>query len=88
MNPHVCVVGHMPRTGRALLYEKREVVMNHSLYCSDRKTHLKIVVVGVLCAFVFLAVSLSARIEQIDLGAPPVKAGAPHIVGRELPVIR
>jgi hypothetical protein len=51
-------------------------------------THLKIAVVGVLCAFVFLAVGLSARIEQIDLGAPPVKAGVPHIVGNQLPVIR
>ena len=43
--------------------------MNHSLYSSDRMTHLKIAVVGVVCAFVFLAVGLSARIEQIDLGA-------------------
>lgn len=68
--------------------KKREVVMNHSLYCSDRMTHLKIAVVGVLCAFVFLAVGLSARIEKIDLGAPPVKAGVPHIVGSQLPVIR
>ena len=40
--------------------------MNHSLYSSDRMTHLKIAVVGVVCAFVFLAVGLSPRIEQID----------------------
>jgi hypothetical protein len=62
--------------------------MNQSLYSSDPKTHLKIAIVGVLCAFVFLAVGLSARIGQIDPGARPVKAGVPHVAGGQLPVIR
>ena len=55
--------------------------MNHSMYSADRKTHLKIVVVGLLCATVVAAIGITARVTDLDLGtAPLVKAGQPVAV--------
>jgi hypothetical protein len=63
--------------------------MNHSLYSADAHTHLKIVVIGFLCACFVLIVGVYAHIGQVELGtAPLVKAGGPTIVGGQLPVIR
>lgn len=63
--------------------------MNHSLYSADRRTHLKIVVVGLLCATLVAAVGIFARLGDIDLGtAPLVKAGQPMTVSGRLPAIR
>jgi hypothetical protein len=63
--------------------------MNHSMYSADRVTHLKVVVVGFLCAFFVLVVGLSAHVGQVDLGtAPLVKAGGSTIVSGQLPAIR
>ncbi len=63
--------------------------MNHSLYSADRRTHLKIVVVGLLCATLVAAVGIFARVGDIDLGtAPLVKAGQPITVSGRLPTIR
>jgi hypothetical protein len=63
--------------------------MNHSLYSADRSTHLKIVVVGILCATVVAAVGTFARVSTLDLGtAPLVKAGQPTAVTGQLPAIR
>ena len=51
--------------------------MNHSMYSADHKTHLKVVVVGLLFACFVLIVGIFAHTAQIDLGtAPLVKAGA------------
>jgi hypothetical protein len=62
--------------------------MNHSMYSADRKTHLKIVVVGLLCACFVLVVGVFAHTSQIDLGtARLVKAGGPSVIGGQLPVI-
>jgi hypothetical protein len=62
--------------------------VNHSIYSADRKTHLKIVVVGFLCACFVLIVGVYARTAQIDLGtAPLVKAGGPSVISGQLPVI-
>jgi len=63
--------------------------MNHSLYGADRRTHLKIMVVGLLCATLVAAVGIFAHVSDIDLGtAPLVKAGRPTAVSGQLPAIR
>ena len=50
--------------------------MNHSMYSADRRTHLKIVVIGLLCATIVAAVGIFARFSDVDLGTTPlVKAG-------------
>jgi hypothetical protein len=63
--------------------------MNHSLYSADRRTHLKIVVVGLLCATLVAAVGVFAHISDVDLGtAPLVKAGQPTAISGHLPAVR
>jgi hypothetical protein len=64
--------------------------MNHSMYSADRGTHLKIVVIGLLCATVVAAVGLFAHVSSdLDLGtAALVKAGQPTNMSGRLPVIR
>jgi len=63
--------------------------MNHSMYSADRRTHLKIIVVGLACAIVVAAVGIFANLGEIDLGtAPLVKAGQPTTISGKLPAIR
>jgi hypothetical protein len=63
--------------------------MNHSMYSADRTTHLKIVVIGLVCATVVAAVGIFAHVSDVDLGtAALVKAGAPTALSGRLPVIR
>jgi hypothetical protein len=63
--------------------------MNHSMYSADRRTHLKIVVIGLLCATLVAAVGIFSHIRDVDLGtAPLVKAGQPTAVTGHLPAIR
>jgi hypothetical protein len=64
--------------------------MNHSMYSADRTTHLKIVVIGLVCATVVAVVGIFANVGSgIDLGtAPLVKAGAPTAVSGQIPTIR
>jgi hypothetical protein len=63
--------------------------MNHSLYNADRTTHLKIVVISLLCAIMVVAVGTFARVSSLDLGtAALVKAGQPTSVSGKLPTIR
>ena len=63
--------------------------MNHSMYSADRRTHLKIVVIGLLCATLVAAVGIFARVSDVDLGtAPLVKAGQPTAISGRLPAIR
>jgi hypothetical protein len=64
--------------------------MNHSMYSADRGTHLKIVVIGLLCATVVAAVGLFAHVSNnVDLGtAALVKAGQPTTMSGRLPDIR
>jgi hypothetical protein len=38
--------------------------MNHSMYSADRTTHIKIVVLALLCATVVAAVSIFARVSE------------------------
>jgi len=63
--------------------------MNHSMYSADRRTHLKIIVVGLLCATLVAAVGVFARVSDLDLGTEPLfKAGQPTSVSGKLPAIR
>jgi hypothetical protein len=67
----------------------QEKTMNHSMHSVDRKTHLKIVVVGLLCATLVAMVGTFARVSDIDLGtAPLVKAGQSTALSGRLPAIR
>jgi hypothetical protein len=63
--------------------------MNHSMYSADRRTHLKIVVIGLVCATVVAVVGIFANVHDVDLGtAPLVKAGQLTAVSGRLPAIR
>jgi hypothetical protein len=63
--------------------------MNHSIYSADRATHLKIVVVGLLCAVLVAAIGTFAHIGDVDIGTTQlVKAGQPTSVTGRLPDIR
>ncbi len=63
--------------------------MNHSLYSADRRTHLKIVVIGLLCATLVAFIGIFAHVSAIDLGtAPLVKAGQPVALSGRFPTIR
>ena len=63
--------------------------MNHSMYSADRRTHLKIVVIGLLCATLVAAVGIFAQVSDVDLGtAPLVKAGQSTALSGDLPAIR
>ena len=62
--------------------------MNHSVYGADRRTHLKIVVIGLLCAAVVAAIGIFANVRDLDLGtAPLVKAGQLTTLSGKLPAI-
>ena len=64
--------------------------MNHSMYGADRTTHLKIVVVALLCATIVAGVGLFAHVSNdLDLGtAALVKAHPSTNMTGQLPVIR
>ena len=63
--------------------------MNHSMYSADRTTHLKIVVVGLVCATVVAAIGIFAHVSDVDLGtAALVKAGQPTTMSGHVPEIR
>jgi hypothetical protein len=64
--------------------------MNHSMYSADRATHLKIVVISIVCATVVAVVGIFANIGGgLDLGtAPLVKAGQPTTLSGQVPTIR
>jgi len=64
--------------------------MNHSMYGADRTTHLKIVVIGLICALVVAAIGIFAHVSStVDLGtAALVKAGRPTSLSGNIPAIR
>ena len=64
--------------------------MNHSMYSADRGTHLKIVVLGLLCAIAVAAIGIFAHVGDLDLGtAAVVKAGQPTALSSsQAPTIR
>jgi len=68
----------------------RQDGMNHSMYGADRVTHLKIVVIALVCALVVAAIGIFAHVSSnIDLGtAALVKAGRPTSLSGNIPAIR
>jgi hypothetical protein len=63
--------------------------MNHSMYSADRGTHLKIVVLGLLCATVVAVVGIFAHVSNLDLGTTElVSAGHPTTMSCQPPTIR
>jgi hypothetical protein len=65
------------------------MVMAHSMHSADARAHLKIVVVGLVCAAVVAAVGVFAHVSDIDLGTEPlVKVGHSTSVSGQLPAIR
>ena len=53
---------------------------NFSLFTADRATHLKIVVVSLLCALIVAAIGIAARVDSDStsrMEATVVKAGKP-----------
>jgi hypothetical protein len=63
--------------------------MNHSMYSADRGTHVKIVVIGLLCATVVAVIGLFAQVSSVDLGTD-VLVSAPHqtTISGQTPTIR
>ena len=43
--------------------------MNHSIHSADRATHLKIVVVSLICAMLVAGIGLTARVSDNSAGA-------------------
>jgi hypothetical protein len=86
----ICALGHIPHGGEDVSKTKgREDVMNHSMNSADLRTHLKIVVVGLLSATVVAVIASFAHVSDIDLGtAPIVKAGHSTAMSGRLPAIR
>ena len=63
--------------------------MNHSMNTADRKAHLEIMVVGLLCATLVTMTATFAHVGEIDLGTRPiVKAGHSTALSGRLPAIR
>jgi len=63
--------------------------MSHLIYSANRRTHLKIVVVGLLGAILVAVVGTFAHVSDIDLGtAPLVKASHTTTVSGRLQAIR
>ena len=63
--------------------------MNHLIYSANRRTHLKIVVLGLLGAILVTSSAHSRIVSDIDLGtAPLVKASQTTTVSGRLPAIR
>ena len=64
--------------------------MNHSMYSADRGTHVKIVILGLVCATMVAVVGIFAHVSSnIDLGtAALVKAGQPTTLSGQAPTIR
>jgi hypothetical protein len=56
---------------------------------ADFRTHLKIVVLGLVCGMLVMVVGTFAHLSDIDLGtAPLVKAGQATTLSGRLPAIR
>ena len=64
---------------------------NTSMFTADRMTHLKIVVVALVCATLVAAVGVTSRIANAGNGrleATVIKAGAPMTASSEASFVR
>jgi hypothetical protein len=63
--------------------------MNHSMYSADRGTHVKIVVIGLLCATVVAVIGLFAQVGSVDLGTDLLVNAPQHTtISGQTPTIR
>jgi hypothetical protein len=63
--------------------------MNHSMYNADRRTHVKVITLGLVCALLFTAVGEFGHMGAIDLGtAPLMKASRMTAMSGDTPAIR
>jgi len=63
--------------------------MSHSMYSADRGTHLRIVVVSLLCATLVAMVGVFAHVSDLGVNAgPAVQAGQPTLMSGKLPTVR
>jgi hypothetical protein len=51
--------------------------MNHSFYCADRTTHLKIVVIALAAGIALAGVAISSRVNSSSESAGVIRAGQP-----------
>jgi hypothetical protein len=69
--------------------DERRLEMNHLIHGADRTTHLKIVVIGFVCAALFATVGFSAHLGSVDLGTTAlVKAPRSTVISGDLRAIR
>ena len=59
--------------------------MNWSMYRADRSTHLKVVAVGLVAAFLIVAIGISAR--ELNLGTDIMTAQKPTVIKAGGPVV-
>jgi ABC-type proline/glycine betaine transport system permease subunit len=70
---------------------KESAMNNTSMFTADRMTHLKIVVVALICATMVAAIGVTARMASADNGrleATVIKTGAPVTAASEMSQIR
>jgi hypothetical protein len=62
---------------------------NTSMLTADRSTHLKIVVVSMICATLVAGIGIAARVsDSTGLQATVIKAGAPVTASTETTAVR
>ena len=54
--------------------------MSHSMYRADRNTHIKVVIVSLLCAIVVVIVGSTARLSDPAVASTITRAGVPAVV--------
>jgi hypothetical protein len=59
--------------------------MNWSMYRADRSTHLKIVAVGLVAAFLIAVIGISAR--ELNLGTDIMTAQNPTVIKAGGPIV-
>ncbi len=63
--------------------------MNHSMYGADHRTHLKIVILGILGATLVAVIGTFAHVSEVDLNtAALVKVDHSTTLSGRLPAIR
>jgi hypothetical protein len=54
--------------------------MSVSMYRADRNTHIKVVVVSLLCAIIIVIVGFTARLSELTVASTVTRVGAPAVV--------
>jgi hypothetical protein len=54
--------------------------MSASMYHADRNTHIKVVVVSLLCAIIVVIVGFTARLSELTVAGTVTRVGTPAVV--------